>query len=101
VQRQRRCARLVTAMNTEILRRIAERGLAHAQREQDSVYCDIFQHMLDEIERTSLDNSEVIAAFRKFASKVKESRWAFEKEPDVLSAIAIEIAEELEVERML
>lgn len=32
----------------EVLRRIAERGLKKAQREQSS-YVDLFQHMLDEI----------------------------------------------------
>lgn len=32
----------------EILRRIAERGLKKAQREQ-SQYVDLFQHLLDEI----------------------------------------------------
>lgn len=89
-------------MNIQVIRRIAERGLTHAQREQDSVYCDIFQHILDELERLAPhSDSEVIIAFRKFAEKVQESRWAFEKEPDVLSAIAIEIAEELEVEALL
>jgi hypothetical protein len=38
-------------MDKDILRRIAERGLARAQREEDSEYCDIFQHFLDELER--------------------------------------------------
>lgn len=37
-------------MDIDILRRIAERGLARAQEQQDSEYCDIFQHLLDEIE---------------------------------------------------
>ncbi|MCP5004339.1 MAG: hypothetical protein GY941_10435 [Planctomycetes bacterium] len=38
----------------EVLRRIAERGLHMAQvgqKEEDSKYIDIFQHLLDEIER--------------------------------------------------
>lgn len=34
----------------EILRRIAERGLSLAQ-EKDKQFIDIFQHMLDEIDR--------------------------------------------------
>ena len=34
----------------DILRRIAERGLKQAQRQQDG-YVDLFQHMLDELER--------------------------------------------------
>jgi hypothetical protein len=38
-------------MDKDVLRRIAERGLARAQREEDSEYCDIFQHFLDELER--------------------------------------------------
>ena len=57
-------------MNIDIVRRIAERGLKHAQREMDSVYCDIFQHMLDELEQIELYNdSETIIAFKKFAEK--------------------------------
>ena len=39
-------------MDKNVLRRIAERGLARAQQEEDSEYCDIFQHILDELERT-------------------------------------------------
>jgi len=31
------------------LRRIAERGLVRAQEREDSEYCDIFQHILDEL----------------------------------------------------
>jgi len=34
----------------DVLRRIAERGLKQAQRQQDG-YVDLFQHMLDELER--------------------------------------------------
>lgn len=34
----------------DVLRRIAERGLKQAQRQQDN-YVDLFQHMLDELER--------------------------------------------------
>jgi len=34
-----------------ILRRIAERGLAMAQGQRHSHFIDMFQHMLDEIER--------------------------------------------------
>jgi len=37
-----------------IIRRIAERGLTYAQSNKDSRYMDIFQHMLDEIERLKL-----------------------------------------------
>ncbi len=39
-------------MDKDVLRRIAERGLARAQEQEDSEYCDIFQHILDELERT-------------------------------------------------
>jgi len=35
----------------DVLRRIAERGLKYAQEHNDSAYVDIFQHLLDEIER--------------------------------------------------
>ena len=38
-------------MDKAVLRRIAERGLARAQGQEDSEYCDIFQHILDELER--------------------------------------------------
>ena len=38
-------------MDKDVLRRIAERGLKRAQEQQDSEYCDIFQHFLDELER--------------------------------------------------
>jgi hypothetical protein len=41
------------AEQLEILRRIAERGLRLAQREAPSMV-DLWQHMLDEIERTRL-----------------------------------------------
>lgn len=41
-------------MDLDVLRRIAERGLARAQKDMDSEYVDIFQHMLDEIERAEL-----------------------------------------------
>ena len=36
----------------EILRRISERGLNTAQINKESSYVDIFQHLLDEIQRT-------------------------------------------------
>ena len=38
-------------MDINVLRRIAERGLYRAQERKDSEYVDLFQHMLDEIER--------------------------------------------------
>lgn len=38
-------------MDKDVLRRIAERGLKRAQEQKDSEYVDIFQHLLDEIER--------------------------------------------------
>jgi len=38
----------------EILRRIAKRGIGYSQQQNDSVQCDIWQHMLDEIQRTKL-----------------------------------------------
>ena len=34
-----------------MIRRITERGLKRAQYEMDNEYCDIFQHILDEITR--------------------------------------------------
>jgi len=89
-------------MNIQVIRRIAERGLKHAQREEDSVYCDIFQHMLDEIEQVKLyNNSETIRAFRKLAVKVKNPELKGKDTPSVFANIAIEIAEELEVEAIL
>jgi len=39
-------------MDKDILRRIVERGLKRAQQDEDSEYVDIFQHILDELERT-------------------------------------------------
>ena len=39
----------------EILRSIAERGREQALREDHSRFVDVFQHMLDEIERTGYD----------------------------------------------
>lgn len=89
-------------MNIQIIRRIAERGLRHAQREEDSVYCDIFQHILDEIEQIKLQrNSETITAFRKLADKVKNPELKGKDTPSVFANIATEIAEELEVEAIL
>ena len=38
-------------MDLNVLRRIAERGLRLAQEKEDSENVDLFQHMLDEIER--------------------------------------------------
>lgn len=35
----------------DIIRRIAERGLKYAQERRDSTYVDLFQHILDELER--------------------------------------------------
>lgn len=37
--------------DTDILRRIAERGLKLAQQDTGHKFIDIFQHMLDEIHR--------------------------------------------------
>ncbi len=89
-------------MNIDIIRRIAERGLKHAQREEDSIYCDLFQHMLDEIEQLKLyHNSETIRAFRKLAKKVKNPELKGKDTPSVFANIATEIAEELEVEAIL
>jgi hypothetical protein len=44
-------------MDLSVLRRIAERGLRTAQVEENSIYVDLFQHMLDEIEY--LENQEL------------------------------------------
>ena len=41
-------------MDVNVLQRIAERGLRRAQEDMDSEYVDIFQHMLDELERVEL-----------------------------------------------
>ena len=35
----------------EIVRRIAERGLKHAQGTRNNQYIDLFQHILDELAR--------------------------------------------------
>ena len=35
----------------DIIRRTAERGLSTAQYEMSARYCDLFQHILDELER--------------------------------------------------
>jgi len=40
----------------DILRRIAERGRNYALNNLDSTYVDLFQHLLDELERTNKDN---------------------------------------------
>jgi hypothetical protein len=40
------------AEQIEILRRIAQRGLRAAQDHNDTRYIDLFQHLLDEIQRT-------------------------------------------------
>lgn len=88
-------------MNIDIVRRIAERGLKHAQREEDSIYCDIFQHMLDEIEHIEHSKTETVIAFRKLADKVRDPKWQGQNDATVFSKIALEIAEELEVESML
>lgn len=85
-------------MDREILRRIAERGLSYAQLKEDSAYCDIFQHMLDEME---YDDSEVIRAFRKLAEKVQDPKFKDKDPVKVWATIATEIAEELEMESML
>lgn len=38
-------------MNKDIIRRIAERGLKLAQARRDSSFVDLFQHLLDELDR--------------------------------------------------
>lgn len=38
-------------MDRDVLRRIAERGLSRAQEMEDSEFVDLFQHLLDELER--------------------------------------------------
>lgn len=40
----------------DILRRIAERGRKLAFSEKQTHYVDLFQHILDELERTNKDN---------------------------------------------
>lgn len=37
-------------MNSDVIRRIAERGLARAQEQENSEFVDVFQHILDELE---------------------------------------------------
>ena len=102
MQRQWNSHALAIKVNIQVIRRIAERGLHAAQRQENSEMVDCWQHMLDEIEHFTLyNNSEIITAFRKFAVKVKDPKYKFENEPEVLAAIAIEIAEELEVEAIL
>jgi len=85
-------------MDKAIIRRIAERGLTLAQEDEDSEYCDIFQHILDELERCE---SETIIAFRKFAEKVRDPKYKNYKPSHAIADIVTEIAEELEVEAIL
>ena len=47
-------------MQTEIIRRIAERGLARAQEKLDSENVDLYQHILDELERSEEDQIQAI-----------------------------------------
>ena len=42
-------------MEVNVIRRIAERGLKRAQDQEDSEFVDIFQHILDELERLDYD----------------------------------------------
>lgn len=37
--------------NLDIVKRIADRGLAYSQNEEDSTQVDLWQHLLDELER--------------------------------------------------
>ena len=85
--------------NLDIIRRIAERGLKAAQRQENSVMVDCWQHLLDELEYN--DTSETVKAFRKFAEKVTDPKYKNYKPSHAISAIVTEIAEELEVEAML
>jgi hypothetical protein len=51
VSKEHRAVAAIGAAAPEVLRRIAERGLAAAQAEGHSRFCDLFQHLLDEIAR--------------------------------------------------
>ena len=42
-------------MNNDIIKRIAERGLARAQEKLDNDNVDTYQHILDELERSEED----------------------------------------------
>lgn len=42
-------------MGLDIIRRITEQGLARAQEKENSEFVDIFQHILDELERSEED----------------------------------------------
>jgi hypothetical protein len=53
---------LANEVNSDIIRRIAERGLARAQEKLDSENVDTYQHILDELERSEEDQ---IQAFIK------------------------------------
>jgi deoxyadenosine/deoxycytidine kinase len=49
-------------MDHDILRRIAERGRSLAVKEKHSDFTDLFQHMLDELER-----------WKKYGQQTKQS----------------------------
>ncbi len=58
--------------------------------------------MFDELEQIRLNNnSETIRAFRKFAEKAHDPKLKEMSKPEALATIATEIAEELEVERLI
>lgn len=44
-------------MTISIIRRIAERGLKRAQKLEHSEFIDIFQHLLDELQRINKEDS--------------------------------------------
>lgn len=53
-------------MQTGIIRKIAERGLARAQEKLDSENVDIYQHILDELERSEEDQ------IRSFIERIRK-----------------------------
>ena len=44
----------------DVIRRIAERGLARAQEKLDNENIDIYQHILDELERSEEDQIQAL-----------------------------------------
>ena len=62
MQKQWNSDALADEMNSDIIRRIAERGLSRAQEKLDSENVDTYQHILDELKRSEEDQ---IQAFIK------------------------------------
>lgn len=82
--------------DTDILRRIAERGLKLAQ-DTDPKFIDIFQHLLDEIQRMTLQHQEALGGQQQLVT-VPETALEGELLPpeSTLHRQARELLEELQ-----